>query len=82
MACLGIRCSNNDYTYVIIAGDLKSPKIEEKDAVQFPKGYTRSQSLKWFLQELEGIFARHNIKVVAIKGTEGTAARGIPFRAF
>lgn len=79
MAILGIRCSNKDYSFVILAGDSNNPTIEEKGNVRFPKGFSRSLCLKWFLQELEGILKRHDVRIIAIKGTEGLAARGKSF---
>lgn len=76
---LGIRCSNNDFCYVILSGSSSAPKIEKKDHISFPKRFSRQQSLKWFFQEIEGILKKYPIKVIAIKGTEGNAPRGKAF---
>jgi hypothetical protein len=82
MSFLGIRCSNNDFSYVVLSGTKEQPKIELKDSVVFPKGYSRSQSLKWFLQELEEIYKKDpNIRLIGIKGAEPMASRGKSFVA-
>ena len=76
---LGLRCSNTDFCHVILTGKSDSPRIEEKDQVSFPKGFNKQQSLKWFLQEIKKILRKYPVKVIAIKGTEGMAARGKRF---
>jgi hypothetical protein len=82
VAFLGIRCSNNDYSYAILNGTQHLPKIISKSSISFPKGFSRSQSLKWFLQELEELLKKHpSIRVIAIKGAEPMASRGRSFTA-
>ena len=81
MKCMGLRCSNNDYAFAILSGSKKAPKLEESGTVNFPKGYSRTQSLKWFLQELEEISKKYELEKLAIKGAEGIAARGKEFVA-
>ena len=80
MKCVGIRCSNTDFSYAILSGKKSDPKLETCDTIVFPKGYTRPQALRWFLQELEGLSKRHSSPSVwAIKGTEAMAAKGKEF---
>jgi phosphohistidine swiveling domain-containing protein len=79
MNCIGIRCSNNDFSYAILSGTKASPKLEASATIAFPQGYTRPQALKWFLQELEGFSAKHVLSIWAIKGTEAIAKKGKEF---
>ncbi|HDZ02748.1 MAG TPA: hypothetical protein ENH52_15115 [Nitrospirae bacterium] len=82
MAFLGIRCSNNDYCYVILEGTRVLPKIKNKANISFPRGFSRAQSLKWFLQEIEDLLKKYpSIKVISIKGSEPMASRGKSFTA-
>ena len=79
MNCLGMRCSNNDYTFAIIGGKKKNPILIDKGTIDFPKGFSRAASLRWFFQEVEEIFKKHNINIVAIKGAEAMATRNKTF---
>lgn len=81
MAVFGIRCSNSDFCFVVIEGSRKQVKILDRAEVSFPEGYSRPHELKWFLQELELIFCKHEIKVVSIKVSEGMAVRDNSFVA-
>lgn len=75
MSYLGLRCSNNDYTYVVLKGDVSSPSIGNKGSVPFPKGLSRAQELKWFYQEIEGLISKNKIKSIIMKRAEGNALR-------
>ena len=79
MNVLGIRCSNTDYAYVILTGNRAAPEIVEKSLIALPKGYSRSESLKWFYQEIDGILGRVAINTITIKGAEALAARDQSF---
>lgn len=79
MGHLGLRCSNNDYTFVILKGDASCPSIMDKGCVSFPKGFNRPHELKWFYQEIEGLIYKHKIRSITIKGAEGMAARDKSF---
>jgi hypothetical protein len=79
MAILGIRCSNTDYCYSVFSGVKKDCSILEKKEVLFPKGFTRPQQLKWFLQEIEDILGRFDIRAVSIKVSEAMATRNAAF---
>lgn len=80
MKCIGIRCSNSDFSYAILSGRKSDPKLETVDTISFPNGYTRPQSLQWFLLELEELSKKNGtLSVWAIKGTEGMAAKGKEF---
>ena len=76
MQCLGIRCSNSDYSIVILSGNRGSPKIIKKACNCSPNGYTTARRLKWFLQELEDILNTFEIDEIVIKGTEPMAQKG------
>jgi hypothetical protein len=80
MKCIGIRCSNNDFSYAILSGQKTSPTLETHNTIGFPKGFTRAQTLKWFLQELEDISKKHkNLSTWVIKGPEAIAKKGKGF---
>ncbi|MCX2982712.1 hypothetical protein EYC98_17760 [Halieaceae bacterium IMCC14734] len=69
---LGLRFSNSDYTFAVMDSTKASPNIVELSTVVCPKGFHRSQTLKWLVQEIDGIFARHEgISIVTIKRFEG-----------
>ena len=71
MNVLGIRCSNRDFAYTILNGSKSSPIIVHSDIVAYPKGYSKSQSLKWFLLEIEDLLKKHDIKRIVMKQHEG-----------
>lgn len=80
MKCIGIRCSNNDFSYAVLSGKRATPNLEMSGTIAFPKGYTRPQALRWFLQELEELSKKqHLLSIWAIKGAEGMAAKGKEF---
>lgn len=81
MGHLGLRCSNNDYTFVVLKGNTSCPSIIDKGSVTFPKGFSRPHELKWFYQEIEGLIVKHKIKSITIKGAEGLASRNKSFVA-
>jgi Holliday junction resolvasome RuvABC endonuclease subunit len=81
MMKLGIRCSNTDYAYAILEGARSSPQVVEKNTISFPKGYSRSENLKWFYQEIDQILNRLEIDTITIKGAEALATRDKSFVA-
>lgn len=78
MNILGIRCSNTDYTYAVLAGDKSSPQLIEFETIAYPKGFSKSQSLKWFHQELVALIQRYSIERIVMKAGEGQI-RGKPY---
>lgn len=74
---LGIRCSNDDFSYVILKGSKQEPAIVCSDSIKFPAGFARPNSLNWFLQEIITIVDCHSneIKSVTIKCPEGSVKR-------
>ena len=72
---LGVRCSHNDYSFIILDGSKASPVLADKKHVTFPKNYKPPKRLKWFLQEVEGFIGGKDITVVSIKGTEPMASK-------
>ena len=75
MKKLGIRCSNIDYAYVVLEGARSSPQVVEKNMIPFPKGYSRSENLKLFYQEIKQILKRLEIDTITMKGAEALATR-------
>jgi hypothetical protein len=71
MAILGVRCSNSDFTYVILDGSFENPKIELLENIQIPHGYKQSESLDWLYKEVCGILGRNEIEIIVIKKFEG-----------
>jgi hypothetical protein len=68
---LGIRCSNRDYTFAKLSGTKKIPQVVDCNTTLYPKGFSKPQSLKWLLQEIDTLIKRHNIQKIVIKGFEG-----------
>lgn len=71
MSILGLRCSNTDYTYVVLTGSRTQPEIVAMDSIAFPQGFKTQQSLMWFLHEVETLFERFEIEMVVMKEFEG-----------
>ena len=71
MAVLGIRCSNKDFSYAILAGSQLSPTEVDVGRIAYPKGFTKPRSLKWLLQEITDLIKKHAIRVIVIKAFEG-----------
>ena len=66
MNVLGIRCSNKDYTFAILTGTKKLPQLLDSETLQYPKGYSKPESLKWLLQEIEGLVTKYDVKKVVM----------------
>lgn len=75
MLALGIRCSNKDYSCCILSGTRDNPLIESNHHVSFPTGYSESDALRWFHQEMEAIFGTASIDLVGIKRAETMVKR-------
>lgn len=71
MSVLGIRCSNKDYSFAVLEGKPKKPRVLHTGCVAFPKGYSPVQQASWFLQEIEALIDQHDVRDVVIKGFEG-----------
>lgn len=80
MQCLGIRCSNKDYSFVVLSGTKAIPKILYKECNASPRGCSIARRLKWFLQEIEEIIKKFSINEIVIKGAEPIARKGNPYR--
>jgi phosphohistidine swiveling domain-containing protein len=76
MSYLGFRCSNKDYTYVILNGTKEQPEVLCNDTVAFPKDFSRPHELKWFLQEIEELLKKNEVNSISIKSTEVPARKG------
>lgn len=70
MKYVGVRCSNNDYCLAILSGTMDEPTLEYMCQHPFPKKFSPSGRLKWFLQELEEKMKDHKIKMIGIKKCE------------
>jgi hypothetical protein len=73
---IGIRCSNQDFSYAILDGTKAAPILINKSTISFPRNYSRCKELKWFYQELEGLKDSYEIKEWGIKGAEPMAQKG------
>lgn len=71
MTVLGVRCSNKDFTYVVMSGSKVKPKIDTSDINTFPRNFSKPRALLWFVQEIEQLISRHNVNKIVIKGFEG-----------
>ena len=71
MSVMGIRCSNRDFTWVILTGSKTQPHIQELNSLGFPKNYSKPRSLLWFVQEIEQLIQRHKVQKIVMKGFEG-----------
>lgn len=70
MNVLGLRCSNRDYTFVVIDGTRESPNVIETETISYPRSYSKPLALKWFLQEIENLIGKHNVLKIVIKASE------------
>jgi len=71
MKVLGVRCSNRDYSAVVLSGMKPSPGIDDSRTVRYPAGYSKPQSLEWLLQEIHELIDSHSVGKIAIKADEG-----------
>ncbi|RKY24577.1 MAG: hypothetical protein DRP62_03455 [Planctomycetota bacterium] len=78
MNVLGIRCSNRDYTFAILSGTKKRPRLIDCNTILFPKGFAKPKSVKWMLQEIDTLLKQHRIKKIAMKKNE-SQFRGKPY---
>lgn len=71
---LGLRFSNSDYSFSVMEGFKNSPGVIECGSIGYPKGFSRAQTLKWLVHEIESIFERHKeISIIVLKRFEGMA---------
>ncbi len=75
MKVLGIRCSNNDYTYCILSGTQEIPKVKILRQVAFPANFSAAEALRWFHHEMQEVFNGWNVEAVGIKKPETTVKR-------
>ena len=78
MSILGIRCSNKDFSYVVMSGSKKTPVIIVYGSLAYPKSLVRPRSLLWFTQEVEQLIKKHSAQGIVMKKFEGRS-RGGPF---
>jgi hypothetical protein len=71
MNVLGIRCSNKDFTYVVMSGTRNNPVVHHSDSITFPRNYSKPRSLLWFLREIEHLISKHGVRMIVLKGFEG-----------
>ena len=67
MSILGLRCSNTDYTYTVLAGSRSQPETIAIDNIAFPRGFKTQQSLLWFLREIEALLDKFDIEMIVIQ---------------
>lgn len=72
---LGVRCSNSDYSYVVLRGTRAKPDLVEYKQITFPVGLSKDKSLKWMVDEMRDHLRRHQITAVVMKGAEALAGR-------
>ncbi len=75
MIVFGIRCSNSDYTCCILEGNADSPQMNALHHIDFPKDYGEAEALRWFYQEMQGLFKEYAIDAVGIKRAETNVKR-------
>jgi hypothetical protein len=71
MTALGFRCSNQDYTYAVLAGSREQPDLVATESIPFPQGFSRQQCLRWFFHETEALLDRFSVDIVVMKEFEG-----------
>lgn len=76
MTVLGVRCSNKDFSYVVMSGAKKAPTIDTSGSLTYPKNYSRPRSLQWFTQEVEELIKKNNVQHVVMKRFEGRSRGG------
>lgn len=76
MKILGIRCSSKDFSFAVLNGKQESTNLIDTGTISFPKGYSDSDNLKWFHQEVGGIITKHKIGGIGVKGVEPMAMKG------
>ena len=76
MNILGVRCSNKDFSYVVMSGSQKAPAIVASGSLAYPKNFARPRSLLWFTQEVEQLIKKHDVQSVVIKRFEGRSRGG------
>jgi len=70
MSVLGIRCSNKDYTFAVLTGTKKSPQLLATQTILYPKGFSKSESLNWLLQEIEGLIMKYAVEKIVMNKSE------------
>ena len=76
MVLMAIRSSTSDFGYAIISGTKDMPELIKSDTIQYPKGYSHPDGIRWFKQEIEEITRDYEIEKWVIKGTEPAAMKG------
>lgn len=75
MKILAVRCSNTDFTYVVMKGSKALPIVVDSDMTGFPKGYNEPALFHWFHQEIMGLIGKYSPTGVAVKATEPSVRR-------
>lgn len=78
MNVFGIRCSNKDFSYVVMSGGRAAPAVVTSSSLAYPKNYSRPRSLQWFTQEVEELIKKYSVQSIVMKRFEGRS-RGRSF---
>jgi hypothetical protein len=78
LTVLGVRCSNKDFTYIVLDGTKAAPRLIVCETLVLPKGFAPAQSLHWLFQEVTSLIAKHSVWKIVIKRFEGRS-RGSAF---
>jgi hypothetical protein len=54
-----------------MSGSRSQPKIEVSNTIAYPRNFAKPRSLLWFLQEIQDIAAKYDVKKIVVKGFEG-----------
>ena len=69
MSVLGIRCSNKDFTYVVMCDSKDQPRIAYAGGSAVPRNYSKTRLLQWLVQEVEALLDKHDVdKIVIVRG--------------
>ena len=79
MTVLGLRCGSKEFSYSIITGSREVPELIVDQTIKYPTGFSNSQRVKWFYQEIDGLLKKHQVESIGIKGTEPMAMKGSTF---
>ncbi len=70
MIALGIRCWKDKFSFVLVSGTQKNPKLILSNHLKLPTNLSRPEQLVWFKREIKELLDTNDIDCVIFKATE------------
>lgn len=71
---LGVRCSDDKFSYVVFSGTSSSPTVLAMDELKFPAAASRAEGLQWMRRQVQSLLDHHKPEHLGFKAAESMRA--------